>query len=229
MPRSIAQCFKSFTFFAILTSALILFAVNIAGAQCPVSVVAGGLQSPVGITQSKPRRPIRFRDGPGGTELETQFDCRSQRQPANITVRIALCDRFEGRLFRSNGTLYARPNTIRSDWRRQFHSPWGFPGAELPNPNPASPLFSSILAIHISAHAEAITTGFTLTAQQQQALAQGEKVTLSSGAGDKIQIELIVNFPSFVDNPNLPPPFVIHSIPSTWSLSATKGSSRTVA
>jgi hypothetical protein len=91
--------------------------------------------------------------------------------------------------------------------------PGPFPGAELPNPNPASPLFSSVLAIHFSAHTEAITTGFTLTAEQQQALAQGETVTLSNGAGDKIKIELIVNFPNFVDNPSLPPPFVIHSNP----------------
>jgi hypothetical protein len=91
--------------------------------------------------------------------------------------------------------------------------PGPFPGAELPNPNPASPLFSSVLAIHISAHTEAITTGFTLTLAQQQALAAGETVTLSNGAGDKIKIELIVNFPNFVDNPNLPDPFVTHSNP----------------
>jgi hypothetical protein len=57
--------------------------------------------------------------------------------------------------------------------------------------------------------------GYTASRSQpnSQALAQGEKVTLSNGAGDKIEIELVVNFPNFVDNPNLPPPFVVHSNP----------------
>jgi hypothetical protein len=38
------------------------------------------------------------------------------------------------------------------------------PGTELPNPNPSSPILSSVLALHFSAEAEQSTTGFTLTA-----------------------------------------------------------------
>ncbi len=94
--------------------------------------------------------------------------------------------------------------------------PGGFPGppTELPNPNPSSPIFSSVLAVHFSAQAEKTTAGFTLTAAQQQALAAGQKVTLSNGGGDRITVELVVNFPDFTPDP-LPffPANVRHSNP----------------
>ena len=45
MSRYIDRFCKSFKFVAVLTSALILFAIDTASAQCPVSVVAGGLQA----------------------------------------------------------------------------------------------------------------------------------------------------------------------------------------
>lgn len=76
-----------------------------------------------------------------------------------------------------------------------------FPGTAVGNPNPSSPIFSSILAIHFSAHVEKTTTGFTLTPADQQALASGERVTLSHGGRNKIVIKLIANFPNFTPNP----------------------------
>ncbi|HYG81961.1 MAG TPA: hypothetical protein VD861_16305, partial [Pyrinomonadaceae bacterium] len=48
------------------------------------------------------------------------------------------------------------------------------PGTELPNPNPSSPLYASILAIHFSANVEKTADGLTLTLAHQQALAQGK-------------------------------------------------------
>jgi hypothetical protein len=78
------------------------------------------------------------------------------------------------------------------------------PGTTIPNPNPvSSPLFSSILAIQFSASVEKTTNGFTLTSANQQALANGEVVTLANG-GDKISIQMIVDFPNYV---SLPLPF----------------------
>lgn len=70
------------------------------------------------------------------------------------------------------------------------------------NPNPASPIFSSILALHFSASVEKNTTGFALTLAQQLELAGGHRVTLSNGA-EKLTVELIANFPNFT--PNEPP------------------------
>jgi hypothetical protein len=214
MPRYIDRCFKSFTFVAVLTSTLILFATSSASAQCPVSVVAGGLEGPIGITESNQGRFFVSETGPAVVNsgrisiVDTSGGRRTLLSglPSGLSGSIGEFSGPTG-VFMRGRTLYVLIGEGNSTL------PGPFPGAELPNPNPASPLFSSILAVHISAHTEEITTGFTLTAEQQQALAAGEKVTLSNGAGDKIQIELVVNFPNFVDNPNLPPPFVIHSNP----------------
>jgi hypothetical protein len=78
----------------------------------------------------------------------------------------------------------------------------GPPGSTIPNPNVSSALFSSVLAIHLSAAAEKSTAGFTLSAQDQLTLAGGGKVMLSNGKGDKLQVDLVVNFPDYVSEPN---------------------------
>jgi hypothetical protein len=85
------------------------------------------------------------------------------------------------------------------------------PGTDVPNPNPvSSPLFSSVLAIHGSASVEKNTAGLTMTLADQQTLADGGKVTLSNGAGDRIMVELIADFPNYTPNPlpNVPTTFV---------------------
>lgn len=213
MPRYIDGFCKSFRFVAVLTFAVILFATDTANAQCPVSVVAGGLQAPTGITQSNQGTLFVSETGPpvvnSGRISIVDTDGVRRTLLSGLPSGVGSIGDFSGPtgVFMRGRTLYVLIGEGNSTL------PGPFPGAELPNPNPASPLFSSVLAIHLSAHAEAITTGFTLTAEQQQALAEGETVTLSNGAGDKIKIELIANFPDFVDNPNLPPPFVIHSNP----------------
>ena len=77
------------------------------------------------------------------------------------------------------------------------------PGSPLrtANPNPASPIFTSVLAIHFSAQVDTITTGYTLTMGDQQALANGERVRLANGQTDKAAIELVANFPDYTPNP----------------------------
>ena len=213
MSRYISRFFKSFRFLAVLTCALFLFTVDIANAQCPVTVVAGGLQGPIGITESNQGRFFVSETGPpvvnSGRISIVDTDGVRRTLLSGLPSAVGSIGDFSGPtgIFMRGRTLYVLIGEGNST------IPGPFPGAELPNPNPASPLFSSVLAIHISAHTEAVTSGFTLTLAQQQALAEGETVTLSNGAGDKITIELIVNFPNFVDNPSLPPPFVIHSNP----------------
>jgi len=78
----------------------------------------------------------------------------------------------------------------------------GPPGSTIPNPNVSSALFSSVLAVHLSAAAERSTAGFTLSEQNRMTLAGGGKVMLSNGKGDKLQVELVVNFPDYVSEPN---------------------------
>jgi hypothetical protein len=81
------------------------------------------------------------------------------------------------------------------------------PGTAVPNPNPpSSPIFSSVLAITFSNFVERNTAGFTLTPDDQQTLASGERVRKSNGGADWISIKLIANFPDFFPEPSLAVP-----------------------
>src|SRR5205085_1621239 len=75
------------------------------------------------------------------------------------------------------------------------------PGTELPNPNPSSPILSSVLAIHFNADVEKTTRGFSLTLADHFTLAGGSDVKLSNRAGDKITIELLADFPNYISDP----------------------------
>lgn len=75
------------------------------------------------------------------------------------------------------------------------------PTRNLANPNVSSPIFSSVLAIHFSAHVEKTTAGFILSLADQQALADRERVILSNGGGDTVRIELVTDFPDYVPDP----------------------------
>jgi hypothetical protein len=75
-----------------------------------------------------------------------------------------------------------------------------FPGSEIPNPNPSSPIFNSVLAIHFSANVEKTTNGFSLSLADQQALANGQELSFGKKGGG-VSIELISNLPDYVSAP----------------------------
>lgn len=75
------------------------------------------------------------------------------------------------------------------------------PNSFVPNPNPSSPIFSSVLAVHFSANAEKSTSGFMLSLADQATLKSGNAVVLDNGNGDKLEVELIVDFPDYVPEP----------------------------
>lgn len=79
--------------------------------------------------------------------------------------------------------------------------PAPIPTRHLPNPAVSSPIYSSVLAIHVSAHVEQATRGFTLSTADQAALAAGDRVILSNGGGDTIEIDLVADFPDYVPDP----------------------------
>ncbi|MGI8997576.1 MAG: ScyD/ScyE family protein [Pyrinomonadaceae bacterium] len=73
---------------------------------------------------------------------------------------------------------------------------------QIANPSPSSPIFNSVLAIHFSAHVEKTTDGFTLNPETDYAaLDSGARLRLDNGRGDKLTVELVVDFPDFVPNP----------------------------
>jgi hypothetical protein len=80
------------------------------------------------------------------------------------------------------------------------------PGTQLPNPNPSSPLLSSVLAINFSTNVERTTQGFSLSMDDQSNLAFGNEVTLSSGRGNTVTVKLLADFPDFAPNPIQPLP-----------------------
>lgn len=71
----------------------------------------------------------------------------------------------------------------------------------IPNPNPSSPLFSSVLAVDFSSQVERTTSGFMLTVADHLALQSGSEVNLDHGGGDKIKIRLVADFPDYVAEP----------------------------
>lgn len=79
--------------------------------------------------------------------------------------------------------------------------PGPVPRTEIPNPNPASPIFSSVLAVHYSAAVERSTTGIALDLDDHFALWAGLKVVRRDSQGRKITVELIVDFPDYVPEP----------------------------
>lgn len=77
----------------------------------------------------------------------------------------------------------------------------GGPGLARANPSPSSPLFSSILAIHFSAHVERTTDGFTLSASHQRKLARGFPVLLADGWRNWILIRRVADIPNYISEP----------------------------
>jgi hypothetical protein len=75
------------------------------------------------------------------------------------------------------------------------------PGSEKANPNPSSPLLSSLLAVRVPANVEEMTAGFALTPEDHAALKGGARLTLSNGAGDRLTVELVADFPDYTAAP----------------------------
>jgi hypothetical protein len=79
--------------------------------------------------------------------------------------------------------------------------PGPLPRTEVPNPDVASPIFSSVLAVHFGAAVERFTTGVTLTLADHTALKNGAKLVRKDADGRKVTIELIVDFPDYLPEP----------------------------
>jgi hypothetical protein len=197
--------------------------VLLAGAQataqviCPVTELTSGLELPLGITQSNQGNLLVSESGPRGT---------------TSTGRITIIDPDGSSRTLLDGLpsgpndigdpsgpagLYLRGRTLYvaiggGDVVEGVINPatgMPFPGVAVPNPDgPSSPLFSSVLAVHFSAGVEQKTSqGFTLTPADHQALAAGQRVTLSNGREDELTVELVANFlPDYTPNPLTVPP-----------------------
>ena len=174
-----------------------------AAAQCPVTELTSGLQFPLGISLSNQGNLLVSEAGTVGVLHSGRIsvlDRSGNRRTLLDGLPSATNDVNEpagpSGIFMRGRTLYVAIGIGDAIQTVAAGSP-----LRIANPNPSSPIFSSILAIHFSAAVEKITTGFSLVTRDHQALANGDGVRLSNGAGDKIAIELVANFPDFTPNP----------------------------
>ena len=181
----------------VLAAVTLLLACSQVGAQvvCPVTEVTAGLLRPLGITQSNQDNLLVSETGTAtpdtGRVSIVGLDGTRRTLLDGLPSGISDVGDPSGPsgLFLRGRTLYVAigvGDTIL---------PGPAPGTAVTNPNPTSPIFSSVLAIHFSANVEKRTDGLTLTPADEQALASGEKVSLGGGR-DKITVELIANFPN---------------------------------
>lgn len=74
-------------------------------------------------------------------------------------------------------------------------------GAEIPNPAPSSPLFSSILLLQFVNDSGNLSLNHALPASAHARLASGEAVYLSNGSGETIRVSRLADFPDYVAEP----------------------------
>ncbi|MGH9967293.1 MAG: ScyD/ScyE family protein [Pyrinomonadaceae bacterium] len=204
IPRLLASVIFSL---ALVTATGMLVDIKVM-AQCPQ--LTSGLQVPLGIAQSDKSNLFVSESGTPlpNTGRISIVDVGGNRRTLLDGLPSGINDVNEisgpAGLFLHEKTLYVAigiGDTIK---------PGPAPGTAVPNPNPpASPIFSSVLAIHFSNYVERNTTGFTLTSADHQSLANGERVTKSNGGFDRITVELIANFPDFFAEPLVAVPSLI--------------------
>ena len=78
------------------------------------------------------------------------------------------------------------------------------PPQQVPNPNGlSSPIFSSVIRARFTPVPDGIRTGFQLSATDIGALADGREITLQNGAGEKVELLLLADFPDLIPDPVL--------------------------
>jgi len=201
MNKQTLRFLASITCSLSLTVSIFFLAGAQASAQCPLPQLTSGLQIPLGLTQTDRGNLLVSESGifAPNTGRISIVDLHGQRRTLLAGLPSGINDVNEpagpAGLFLRGRTLYVAIGIGDSILAGPF------PGSATGNPNPSSPLFSSILAIELSEGVERFTSGFNLTAADQQALASGERVRLSNGGSDTITIELVANFPNFTPNP----------------------------
>jgi hypothetical protein len=176
---------------------------------------ATGLEFPLAITKSNQDNLIVSESGTGtsNTGRISVVDSHGNRRTLLAGLPSGLSDVGDpdgpGGLFLRGRTLYVAIGAGDVGVLGRNAAGAVVFGSDVPNPAGASsPLFSSILAIHFSADVENTAEALTLSLADQQAIASGRRVTLSSG-NDRVAIELVANFPDYV---SLPHPQVVGNV-----------------
>jgi hypothetical protein len=75
------------------------------------------------------------------------------------------------------------------------------PGTEIRNPNPSSPIFSSVLALDFDPALDAVRGPFTVVPAQHAALKAGQTVALTNEAGEHAVLRMVGDIADYQDEP----------------------------
>ena len=186
----------------ILILVTLLLPVVLAQAQCPVPVLTTNLQFPSKLIFSTKGNLLVAEQGSGinaGRISIIDPETGSRR---------TLIDGLPAGFSPPNNDL-SGPSALAMQGRTLYVAigvgdavlAGSLPNSFVANPNPSSVIFSSVLAIHFSASVEKNTNGVSLSVADAVALKNGHSVSLDNGAGDKLTIELIADFPDYVPKP----------------------------
>lgn len=186
---------------SLLVATTMALAATEARAQCPGTELTSGLQFPLGITRSNQQNLLVAESGTAAsnTGRVSIVDLTGNRRTLLDGLPSGINDVNEvsgpSGVFMRGRTLYILIGIGDSVLAGEFAR------TQVANPGPSSPLFSSVLKVHVSASVEMTTGGFTLTPADHQALVGGQELTLSNGGGDRIKVALIANFPDYAPEP----------------------------
>jgi len=182
-----------------------LFGAATGNAQCPAPVFASGLRAPTKVIFSQKDNLLVAEQGTGAPNTGRI----SIIDPSSGTVRTLLDSLPSAFNLLGEQPAPSGPSGLAMRGRTLYVTigsgnstlPGPVPGSEIPNPNPSSSLFSSVLEVHFSAEIERVTSGFTLNAADRAALAAGQTITFRAAPGGLVTIRLVTNFPDYVAAP----------------------------
>jgi len=182
-----------------------LFSAAIGNAQCPAPVFASGLRAPTKVIFSQKDNLLVAEQGTDAPNTGRI----SIIDPSSGTVRTLLDSLPSALNLLGEQPAPSGPSGLAMRGRTLYVTigsgnstlPGPVPGSEIPNPNPSSSLFSSVLEVHFSAEVEKVTSGFTLNAADRDALAAGQTIIFRAAPGGPVTIRLVTNFPDYVAAP----------------------------
>lgn len=173
-----------------------------ASAQCPVTTFAAGLKAPNKVLMTPAGQMLVAEAGGGAnTGRVSVIDRQGHRRtlidnlPSGFAPPNADPSGPSGLVLRGR-TVYILIGSGDATQNGPAQ------GTEVANPNPSSPIFSSILKLQLNADVESGVSGFALSFNDQTNLKQGATVSLSSATGDSATIKLLADFPDYTPNPS---------------------------
>lgn len=166
-----------------------------------VSVFAGGLKGPTRVVLTAKGNLLVTESGDGPNAGRLSLIDRQTRARRTILDGLPAGPSAEGGISGPSGLAVQGRTVYVTIGTGDAVQAGPAPGSEKANPNPSSPLLSSLLAVRVPANVEEMTAGFTLTAADHAALKGGERLTLSNGAGDRLTVELVADFPDYSAEP----------------------------